>query len=294
MNADLSIDQLRTFVTVADVGSYTRAAQHLYRTQPALSLQIKRLEEQLGTRLFERNGRRTRVTEAGDTLLRYARRILDLNEQAVAKLSMVQAEGTVHIGILEEVAHGPLLELLTKFGRLCTKIHLTLDVATSWTLAEQIEKNTICLAVANTSFRRGPVTPLWEEPYVWVCNATFNLASHASLPLVLDPYPCPCPVGAEAMLALDAMGQLWHTVFSTHSLTAMIAAVRAGLGIGLIARSAVTSDLRILGAADGLPEVGTVEVGLYRSAEATSDAASLLFDFLYEHLSQAEAISALG
>ncbi|GAB5519588.1 MAG: LysR substrate-binding domain-containing protein [Rhodothermales bacterium] len=288
MNADLSIDQLRTFVTVADVGSYTRAARQLYRTQPALSLQVKRLEEQLGTQLFQRHGRRTQVTEAGDTLLRYARRILDLNEQAVAKLSVVQAEGTVRIGILEEVALGPLLDLLTKFGRLCTKIRLMLEVSTSWTLAEQIERNTLCLAVANTSFGKGRIVPLWEEPYVWVCNQTFDIAAHASLPLVIDPYPCPCPIGAEAMLALDAMERPWHAVFSSYSLTAMLAAIRAGLGVGLIARGAVTPDLRVLGHAEGLPDVGTVAIGLYRSSDATSEASGILFDFLKQHLQQAE------
>ena len=105
---DLSIDQLRSFVTIAETGNYTRAAERLFRTQPALSLQIKSLEERLGTRLFQRNGRKTTVTEAGQVLLTYARRILNLNEEALARLSIVEAEGAVRVGVLEEVTLGPL------------------------------------------------------------------------------------------------------------------------------------------------------------------------------------------
>ena len=143
----LSIDQLRTFVAIVQEGSYTAAAEKLFRSQPALSLQIKKLEEQLGSKVLERNGRQTRPTAAGEVLLSYAIRILDLNEEVVNKLSVTDTEGSVKIGVLEEVAIGPLVDLLTKFGRLCTKIDLDFRVATSWELSRLIKENKICLAV---------------------------------------------------------------------------------------------------------------------------------------------------
>ena len=107
---DLPIDQLRSLVTISETNSFTAAAERLFRTQPALSLQIKKLEERVGTALLERNGRTIGVTEAGSVLVDYARRILELNEEAVARLSVTETEGIVRVGVLEEVAIGPLMQ----------------------------------------------------------------------------------------------------------------------------------------------------------------------------------------
>lgn len=281
---DLSIDQLRTFATIAECGSYTRAAKILHRTQPALSLQIKRLEEQLGTQVLIRSGRQSTVTEAGAMLLHYAQRILALNEEALAKLTAVETEGTIRIGILEEVALGPLVDLLTKFGRLCSKIRLELIVSTSSELAQEIASNKMCLAVANAVYAQGDVQPLWEEPYMWVTSPDVDLHSSPSLPLVIDPLTCPCFIRDTALQKLDNEKRSWHITFSSLSLKAMQAAVRAGLGIGLMPQSALTSDMRILTPADGLPPAMNTSIALYRGTEATSDAANLLYDFLLEHL----------
>lgn len=284
MDNHLAIDLLRSFVTIAETGSYTRAAEQLYRTQPALSLQIKRLEEQVGTRLFLRNGRETTVTEAGQVLLSYAQRILDLNEEAVAKLSVVETEGVVRVGVLEEVALGPLVELLTKFGRLCTKIQLELQVATSRELAGRIRDHSLGLAVANSAYANGNIVSLWQEPYVWAAHAAYAFHEEDVLPLVLTPEEAPCAIRDDALAALRRNGRRWHVVFSSVSLAAEQAAIRAGLGIGLIARSAVTPEMRTYGPDDGFPKVPLADIALYRSTEATSDAVDCLADFLVTHL----------
>ena len=281
---DLSIDLLRSFVTISEMGSYTRAAEKLYRTQPALSLQIKRLEAQLGTQLFERTGRQTTVTEAGQVLLTYAQRILTLNEEAFARLSVVDTEGAVRIGILEEVALGPLVDLLTKFGRLCTKIRVELEVLTSWQLAARIRENKLCLAVANSAYTNDPVTPLWQEPYVWAVNELHDFHEWDSLPLVLFPEQYPCSLRTVALDGLRRLGRSWHIVFSSVSLTAEQAAVRAGLGIGMLAQSALTPEMRVLGPEDGLPALPEAEIALYRGSEATSEAVECLADFLLTNL----------
>jgi DNA-binding transcriptional LysR family regulator len=280
----LSIDQLRSFVVIAETGNYTRAAERLYRTQPALSLQIKRLEEQLGTRLLDRNGRETTVTEAGQVLLAYARRILDLNEEAFSKLSVVETEGSVRVGVLEEVALGPLVDLLTKFGRLCTRIEIELQVATSWELAERIEANDLCLAVANSTYARLPVVPLWQETYVWAANPDYNLLDENPLPLVVDPLSYPCYLRDTALATLDRERRPWVVAFSSTSLTALKAAVRAGLGIGLLAEEALTPEMVVLGPNDGLPAIAPAEIALYRGTDATSEAVNCLADFLKTHL----------
>ena len=284
MANDLSIDQLRSLVTISETNSFTQAAQQLFRTQPALSLQIKRLEEHVGTPLVQRNGRSISMTEAGQVLVDYARRILDLNEEALAKLSLTETEGKVRIGVLEEVAIGPLVDLLTKFGRLCTKVELELEVATSWNISKMIKKNEMCLAVANLQYAPEGSIPLWQENYWWAYSMAHDLAAEPSLPVVLEPDGYPCSIRDNALEVLKKLDRPWHVSFSSYSLTAMIAAVQAGLGVGLIAESAFTDDMRILESSGKLPCIPPATIGLYRSKEVNSHAVDTLSDFLIDHL----------
>lgn len=286
MAPDLPTEHLRTFVTIADCGSFTKAAALLYRTQPALSMQMKRLEEQLGTPLLSRRGRRTTLTEAGALLHDYARRILDLNEQALRKFAAVEAEGNVRIGIFEEVALGPLVDLLTKFAALCTKIHLELVVSTSADLARRVETGDLCLAVANATYASEPIDTLWYEPYVWACSSHFEGVASDPLPIVTEPLTTNCSLRDVSLRRLEASGRPWQVVFSSGSLAAVQSAVRAGLGVGWIPKSAVLPEFRVLGAAEGFPAIEVAPIGLYRSAKATSDAVTLLAEFLREHLHQ--------
>ncbi|MEO1477533.1 MAG: LysR substrate-binding domain-containing protein [Bacteroidota bacterium] len=294
MAFDLPTDHLRTFVTIADCGSFTKAAALLHRTQPAVSMQMKRLEEQLGTPLLTRRGRQTTLTEAGALLHDYARRILDLNEQAVRKFAAVEAEGNVRIGIFEEVALGPLVDLLTKFGALCTKIHLELVVSTSADLARRIETGELCLAVANASYASGDIETLWHEPYVWACSPLFEGATSDPVSIVTEPLTTGCSLRDGSLRRLEASGRPWQVVFSSGSLAAVQSAVRAGLGVGWLPKSAVLPEFRILGEAEGFPEIGAARIGLYQSTKSDSDAARVLAEFLCEHLRQPEDTLALA
>ena len=280
---DLPIDQLRTFATIAETTSFTQAAEKLYRTQPALSLQIKRLEERVGATLLIRNGRKVTLTEVGQVLLDYAHRILELNEEALARISVTETEGKVSVGVLEEVAIGPLVDLLTKFGRLCSKVQLELHVDTSWELARRIKSNELCLAVANNQYAGGGATPLWHETYVWAANPSYDLLNADSIPLVLEPADYACVLREQAIEALKAVRKPWHVAFSSYSLTALQAAVRAGLGLGLLAESALTTDIHPI-ATDLLPSIEPATIALYRGEEAKSSAVDTLFDFLLSHL----------
>ena len=280
----LSIDQLRSFVAIAETGNYSKAAERVFRSQPALSMQIKRLEEQIGAQLLDRNHKETTVTEAGEVLLSYARRILDLNEEAMSRLSVVETEGSVRIGVLEEVALGPLVGLLTKFGRLCTRINLELHVLTSWELTDMINDDRLCLAVANGMYSSDPVIPLWSERYVWVMNPDYPLLDENPLPLIMDPPNSPCKLRDHALGGLSKLGRRWNLVFSTVSVSAMKAAINAGLGVGMLFESEVGPGMRVLTVEDGLPEVPAAHIGLLRSRRATSEAVDCLADFLVRHL----------
>jgi DNA-binding transcriptional LysR family regulator len=285
----LSIDQLRSFIAIAETGNYSKAAERVFRSQPALSMQIKRLEEQIGAQLLDRNHKETTVTEAGEVLLSYARRILDLNEEAMSRLSVVETEGSVRIGVLEEVALGPLVGLLTKFGRLCTRINLELHVLTSWELTDMINDDRICLAVANGMYSSDPVIPLWSERYVWVMNPDYPLLDENPLPLIMDPPNSPCQLRDHALGGLNKLGRRWNLVFSTVSVSAMKAAINAGLGVGMLFESEVGPGMRVLTVEDGLPEVPAAHIGLLRSRRATSEAVDCLADFLVRHLVKDDA-----
>ncbi len=290
----LSTEQLRTFALIAETGSYTATAERLFRSQPAISLQIKRLEEQIGSRLLERSGRVSSLTEAGRILLGYAKRILDLNEEALAKLTLADATGTVRVGVLEEVTHNRLVRLLTRFGRLATGIRIELDVSTSWDLAKRVQANELCLAIANTAYSPMAATPLWNESYLWAQSVDTDFSGETSIPLISDPLDSPCVGCQDAISALQHSGRAYHVVFSSMSLLATQAAVRAGLGVGMIAESAITEDMEILGPDDGYPELLPSNIGLYRGTEATGAAASSLFDFLVSHLQQRDLVEVSG
>jgi len=288
----LSIDQLQSFITIAETGSYTKAAEQLYRTQPALSIQMKRLEEQLGAELFTRNGRESTLTEAGRVLMSYARKILELNDEAIGKLSVVETTGSVRVGMLEEVTLGPMVGLLTRFGRLCSQIRIELEVSTSWELARKIQRNELCLAVANDAYSDMPSTPLWSEKYHWAVGGDFDPEEHDVLPLIVDPVDSPCAGLAESLEALNAWGRRWEIVFSSVSLNATTAAVRAGLGVGMVSESALTGDMRILDGEDGMPPIPEAHIALYRGTEATSTAVDSLAEFLVGHLRDSNPHSA--
>ena len=282
----LSIDQLQSFVTIAEHRSYTKAAQKLYRTQPALSLQMKRLEEQVGAPLFSRAGRESKLTEAGRMLMSYARKIIELNDEAIGRLSVVDTAGTVRIGVLEEVTLRPLVGLLTRFGRLCTQIKIELQVSTSWELVEQVRKNELCLAVANDAYSALPSTGLWTEKYYWAIGPEFDMDSYDVLPLIVDPIDAPCHGLQEALAQLDSTGRKWDVAFASHSLLATQAAVRAGLGVGMISESALADDLQIVGEDEGLPIFPDANIALYRGTDATSSAVDSLADFLVAHFNE--------
>ena len=287
---DLAITPLRTFVTIADTGSYTRASEQLFLTQPALSLQIKRLEEQLGQRLLTRQGRQTVVTDAGSVLLNYARQILHLNEEAIARLSVADTEGRVRIGVLEEVAVGPLVDLLTMFGRLCTRVQIDFEIDTSSNLAKRIKNNSLELAVLNKSFAGTDVIDLWIEEYLWVEQRGSDHHKDRPLRLLMDKPETPCAITDAALNELAVAGIKTRTVFASTSILAIQAAVLAGLGIGMLSPGSVSPEMRVLGPAEGLPEIPRAQIVLARSAEARSDAVDTLASFLISHL-QSEPIA---
>ena len=125
MAAPLDLDQLQTFITIADTGSFTRAADEVHRTQSAVSMQMRRLEERIGKPLFEKDGRTNRLTEEGERLLSYARRMMHLNRETLAAFDDRALEGTIRIGTPDDYADRFLPEIMARFARSNPRVELT-------------------------------------------------------------------------------------------------------------------------------------------------------------------------
>ena len=147
MTALIDIDQLRTFIAIAETGSFTRAADVVHKTQSAVSMQMKRLEERLARPIFARDGRASKLTEDGERLLDYARRIVKLNMEALAAFSDAELTGRVRMGVPDDYADRYLPEIMARFARTYPAVELTVTCEPSVDLIEQINTNDLDLAI---------------------------------------------------------------------------------------------------------------------------------------------------
>lgn len=273
----LELDLLHTFVAVAEAGSLTRAASRVGRSQPAVSLQMQRLEATLGCRLMERSPRRMTLTDAGETLLSYGRRIIALSDEAVAQLTEPAVQGVVRLGTPEDFATFHLSGVLEAFARAHPTIALEVTTDLTLNLLERFHAGDFDLVLV----KRDPSAPaegvrVWREPLVWVCaeRQAETFGAHArETPLVVS--PAPCVYRKRAQTALDAAGRRWRVAYTSTSLAGTQAAVRAGLGVAVLPRNMVPPEFAVLGAANGLPNLHDAEVALLTAAPTLPPVARL-------------------
>jgi DNA-binding transcriptional LysR family regulator len=257
---------LRSFVTVAEAGSLSRAGERLRLAQPTISLQMKRLEDALGCRLMERTPRALSLTAEGETLLAYGRRILALCDEAVARISEPAMTGLVRLGTPEDFATTHLSGVLAAFAR--QHPHVALEVTTDLTLnlVERFGAGEFDLVLV----KREPLGPsegvrVWREALVWARHAggPDPFAEDAALPLVVSPQPC--VYRRRAMRALDQAGRPWRVAYTSTSLAGAQAAVRAGLGVTVLPKDMVPADFIVVEEASGAPDLSDTEIALMRA-----------------------------
>ena len=260
MRADLDPDLLRCFLAVSDSGGFTAAGERIGLSQSAVSLKVKRLEEQLDRRLFARTSRSLALTEEGELLQGFARRLLAMNEEAVRRLTAPPLEGRLRLGVAEYFVPQHLAGLLAGFRRAHPKVRLEVRIGLSSELLALLESGTLDLVFAkrDPGHRHGRV--IAHEPLLWVAADSLELSDG---PLALLTMPPPCSYRAAATGALDQAGRGWEIVFTSASVMGVQAAVAAGLGVAVLGRAAVLPGMRVLGPAEGLPELGTVEVAIW-------------------------------
>ncbi|WP_119165756.1 LysR substrate-binding domain-containing protein [Algihabitans albus] len=283
--APLDLDILRSFVAIVELGGFTRAAERLGRTQSTISLQIKRLEETLGKRLLDRNSRQIALTTEGERLLGYARRILQLTEEAREAVSEPEVEGVVRLGTPEDFATHRLPRVLADFARGHPRVALEVHCQLTVLLNEGFERGDYDLVLVKRDLE-GPSAGerVWREPLVWTGGAGFDYGSAESgspLPLVLSPQPC--VYRKRALSALDANGRPWRIAYTSTSLAGTLAVVEAGLGVTVLPKDMVSSGLRVLDGEGGLPNLADTEIALLR-ASSLSPAAQRLADHIVQAL----------
>jgi len=282
LNQDLDIALLRTFVAIVDTGGLTSAGRKVGRTQPAITHQIRRLEDLIGRTLFDDNRRKLSLTHDGEVLLEFARAMLRLNDEARDRFSAPDIAGHVTLGTPDLYASYILPEVLENFSRSHPNVEIELRCTRSIHLHAALERDEIDIALMTNQpeFRRGQL--IRREPLVWVAGVGSSPELRKPLPLAV------LPQGSVyrhlALEALGSAGQQWSIRSVCDSIAGLQAAVFAGLAVSVFPRCAIVPNVRCLDEADGLPKLPPVELVMHRKSQGISDAAEQLAQYIAREL----------
>ncbi|MET0605459.1 MAG: LysR substrate-binding domain-containing protein [Beijerinckiaceae bacterium] len=278
----LDVDQLRTFVAIADAGSFTRAAGLVHKTQSAVSMQMKRLEERLGKELFARDGRQSRLTEEGERLLDYARRIVRLNLEAIASFNEAELAGRVRLGVPDDYADRYLPEVLARFSRSNPRVEVTVVCEPTHMLVEAVMQSHLDLAIVTQCETVLPATIFREERLLWVSSARHCVHEEEVVPLALGRATCSWRRSATG--ALDTTGRRYRVLYSSWNSNAVGAAVMAGLAVSVLPESAVRTGMSVLTPTEGFPGLPSCKVGLMRGGTSGDALVSALAGHIVQSL----------
>lgn len=279
MPAPLDLDQLATFVAIADSGSFTRAAEQVHRTQSAVSMQMRRLEERIGKALFEKDGRTNRLTEEGERLLLYARRLLRLNRETLAAFDDDSLEGNVRIGMPDDYAERFLPEIMARFSRSNPRVELSVLCEPTADLVNYIRQDTIDLALVTDRDNSDIVR---REPLLWV--GSNNHATHAREVLPMAFGRPTCNWRRVACDALKEVNRDYRVLFTSFSATAISAAVLSGVAVSVLPECALRAGMRVLGERDGFPPLPDCRIGLMRGRTSQPELVEALARHVAESL----------
>ena len=286
MYRDFDIALLRTFVVMVDTGSLTSAGRIVGRTQPAITHQIRRLEESIGRRLFHDNRRKLSLTRDGEVLLEFARAILRLNDEARDRFQAADIAGHVTLGTPDLYASYVLPAVLENFSRAYPNVEIELRCTRSVHLHAALERGELDIALMTDQpgFRKGELVR--REPLVWVAATESRPELRKPLPLAV------LPQGSVyrqiALEALGAAGMQWSIRSICDSIAGLQAAVFAGLAVSVFPGCAVVDSLRCLDKADGMPELPPIALVMHRR-HVISEAAEQLAQYITRALGDPSA-----
>ena len=277
-NPALDTDLLRTLVAISDTGSFNRAARQVFRTPSAVSMQMKKLEDQVGRPLFAKDGRSVTLTPDGEALVGYGRRIIKLSEEAMQRFRAPAIEGTIKLGTPDDYAARFLPDILARFAASHPNVEVDVCCESTRELVKHLDDSTLDISLLSNGHGHPPGQVVRREELVWV--GLRHGCAHESDPIPLALSHVGCCWRMQALDALNRAGIPHRIAYTSRHYLGQLAAVLGGLAIAPLPRSSVTGDLRILTEDAGLPPIGFFEIELKRSHAATGP----LFDALANHI----------
>lgn len=288
MLATLEPELLRSFLAIAETGSFTAAALRVNRTQSAVSMQIKRLEELLGRELFARGGRGAELTRDGELLVAHARRILDAHREALAAFDRAALAGEVTLGAPDDYASTFLPRILARFAEDHARVHVELVCRPSAELARCLAEGTVDLALLTQGSGERTGRVVHREPLVWVTSARHR--AHERDPLPLAVFQPGCLFRRAMAERLAACGRASRVAFTSVSVAGVRAALESGLAVSALLRGTVRPGLRILDERDGFPPLPEVGIVLARASEEPSPPVERLEQAILAHFREVQVL----
>lgn len=265
----LEMDLLRTFIAIAETGNFTSAAEVVFRTPSAVSMQIKKLEEVLGSPLFLRDARSVSLTPQGELLLGYARRLMALNNETMSRFLLPEMNGVVRVGAPEDIGERILPEVLRRFSESYPNVMVDVAIGNSTPLRKRVEEQRMDIVVFNsfTNHIGRNAEILVSEKLVWAGRRCGT--AHRRNPLPVSLWEEGCIWRANAVESLAKAGREFRVAFLSEHTTGQKAAVLADLAVAPLPKYLIKDDLVALTERDGLPDLGSYNIGLQVIANAS-------------------------
>lgn len=288
---NVDIRMLRSLQSVAETGSITESARRLSRTQPAITLQLQRLDEICGCNLFRHDGRKMALTPDGRLVLSYANSILRLHDELLSRLSSPDIEGQVTLGTPDLYAAYLLPSILALFRLAFPRVQVQLQCSLSTPLVGQVHRGEVDIALVTrmNDFIGGRV--IRQEQLIWITGE--NSTAHTESPLPLALLPPGNIYRDHAIEHLELAGRPWRIACISESVSGLQAAVFSGMAVTVLGRSALVSGMREIVASGDFPELPKVDLLLYKAPGATAPAAKALYDYLAHYLDTGGKIGAV-
>ncbi|MDE2515636.1 MAG: LysR family transcriptional regulator [Rhodospirillales bacterium] len=280
---DLDVDLLRCFVAVAEHGGFTAAGNVLGLTQSAVSLKIKRLEDMVRKRVFQRTSRSLSLTHDGEVLLVYARRLLALNDEAVRRMVAPPVHGHLRLGVADHFVPQHLAPILARFSRTYPDVQLEVEVGRSHELRAACERGQLDLVIGKRREGETAGTPIWTESLAWAAAPGWAPpdAEDGGRAVKLAMLPPGCMFRDRALATLARANIPHEIIYTSASLLGVIAAAEAGLAVTLLGRSTLPAGLREVAS---LPPLGTAEMAIFGDADGRLALVDPLVGFIRESL----------
>ncbi len=280
---DIDVALLRSFLAIQDHHGFTRASQAVGRSQSAVSMQMRRLEAVVGAPIFHRDGRKTRLTAHGETLLGYARQMVALNDRTLEALTDARIEGTARLAVMDDYATIVLPDLLKTFTAIHPGVRLEITTGFTLQLLPGLGDEFDLVLTTQPAGTGGEV--LRSERVRWAFSRRDPLPD-LSREVPLATHPLGSLFRNLAVEALSAANMRWRVVLTSSSLSATEAIAAAGIAVTLVKEGTARADLRFLGAEEGLPDLPQAEIALHRVPAGRNKAADKLADFLTHNLAR--------